>query len=71
MDASNIIVQPLNDDKGLRFWKFNTHKREGDRTTNLRYTRHFKETGYKFTNPLENVEMIKVENNLYKRICMI
>ena len=37
---------------------------EGDRIINSLYTRYFMETGHKFINPLENIVIIKVENNL-------
>ena len=42
-------------------------KRESDRTTNSLHARHFIETGHTFINPSENVEILKIENNITKR----
>ena len=42
-------------------------KGEGVRVTNSLYARHFNESGHKFINPNENMEIIKIENNPQKR----
>lgn len=43
-----------------------TLRGEGDRATNSLYAKNFMETGHTFTNPPENIETIKLENNLHK-----
>jgi Reverse transcriptase (RNA-dependent DNA polymerase) len=48
--------------------RMNEHaKGEGVRVTNSLYARHFNESGHKFINPKENMEIIKIENNPQKR----
>ena len=42
-------------------------KGEGDRTTNSLYARHFMETGHTYINSRENVEILKIENNVNKQ----
>lgn len=54
---------------GRRFeQRLTEHARgEGVRTTNSLYARHFLETGHQFINPIENVEILKIEGNQKRR----
>lgn len=42
---------------------------EGNKIVSSLYARNFIETEYKFINPLDNVEILKVENNVNKDNC--
>ena len=54
---------------GRRFQdRFREHARgEGNNTTNSLFARHFLETNHKFVNPLENFEILKIENDVEQR----
>ena len=43
---------------------------EGDRTTNSLFARHFMDTGHSFVNPMNNVEILKIEKDMGKRKLM-
>ena len=40
---------------------------DGNGTKNSLYARHFNETGHRFLDPTENVEIVRLENNISKR----